>query len=180
MPLTWQRGAWPAVYTKYASAGAWSEVLEPDHPLDHLLDLPLGSRERQPFEAVLRIGIGLGTEALLELCQGDRPSGITHVVVTAARFACVLDREALDEIAGPILRQLLVHRPSEVIGVDSLDHHYGRRRPTLHPCKPDAAALPQPPSHGLELLTRVPMLQAANRKPVGLVLHSRPASSCLL
>src|SRR6266568_8383225 len=134
-----------------ASSGAGSGVLEPDHPLDHLLYLPSGSRERQPFEAVLRIGIGLGAEALLELCQGDRPAGVTHVVVTAARPARVLDREALDEVAGPVLRQLLVHRSPEVIGVDPLNHHNSRRRPTFHSCKPDAAPLPQQPPYSLEL-----------------------------
>src|SRR5438094_6969244 len=96
--------------------GNGSEVLEPDYPLDHLLDLPLRSRERQPFEAVLRMGIGLGAEALLELCQGDRPSGFAHVVIMAARPARVLNRETMDEVTGPVLRQFLVHCPTEVIG----------------------------------------------------------------
>src|SRR5258708_39491733 len=91
--------------------GDKSEVLEPDHPLDYLLDLLLGSRERQPFEAVLRIEIGLGTEALLELCQGDRPPGVAHIVVTAARLARVLNRPAIKGIRWPVLHQFPLHRP---------------------------------------------------------------------
>src|SRR5207247_7729727 len=105
----------------------------------------LEPRKRKPLDVVLRVGNGLGTEALLEMHQRSNVARLAHVVVPAARAARILDCDALEEVRRPRRSgRVAVREPAPVeraLGMDEENEGSGRR--TVHERDPDPECVPE-------------------------------------
>src|SRR3954468_12325535 len=84
--------------TSSTSAVTALRIPEPDDPLDDPARECIGARQREPFEAVLRVVDRPRPELLLEADQHERLPALAHLVRAAIGGARLLDRAPVQEL----------------------------------------------------------------------------------